>query len=291
MLDSYNNIHTITGSAKLAGVIGWPVGHSLSPSLHGFWLLKHDIDGAYVPLAVRPEDVSVVLSTLIKIGFKGFNITVPHKERVLGLVDEYTPAAGRIGAVNTIVIDGNGKMIGSNTDGYGFIENIKSRFPEWKANCGPIVVLGAGGGSRSIIFSLLSEGAPEIRLINRNYNRSSALAAQMGGPIRVLPWNERSAALSGASLLVNTTTLGMEHQPCLELGLDALPKEAIVTDLVYAPLKTDLLLAAELRGNPIVDGLGMLMHQGRPGFAAWFGHMPEVTPELRTHLLSCAARK
>jgi shikimate dehydrogenase len=276
---------TISGKARVAGVVGWPVAHSLSPRLHGLWLQHYRIDGAYVPLAVRPEHLDGVLAALPKLGFRGVNITVPHKERALALVHKATPTAYRIGAINTIVVDAEGLLMGSNTDAFGFIECLHEAVPEWRAHSGPAVVLGAGGAARAIVFALVEEGVPEVRLSNRTLTRASALAAQLGGPIRALPWTERAKALEGAALVVNGTTLGMQNQPALDLDLEDLPNGAIVCDIVYAPLQTPLLAAAKARGNPTVSGLGMLLHQARPGFAAWFGPMPEVWPDLRERLL------
>lgn len=277
---------TASGAAKLGGVIGWPIAHSLSPRLHGLWLHQYRIDGLYAPLAVRPEHLAQVLAALPKLGFRGVNVTLPHKERALALVHEATSSARRIGAVNTIVVDAHERLIGSNTDGFGFIESLREQAPDWRADRGPAVVLGAGGAARAIVVALLDEAAPEIRLVNRTSDRARSLAAEFGGSIRAMPWTERAKALEGAALLVNTTTLGMHGQPPLDLDPRLLPPEAIVCDIVYAPLETPLLAAAKARGNPTVSGLGMLMHQARPGFAAWFGPVPEVSPALRAELLA-----
>jgi shikimate dehydrogenase len=279
----------LSGRARLAGVIGWPVGHSLSPRLHGYWLDRYRIDGAYVPLAVRPEHTAGALQALATLGFAGCNVTVPHKEAALAAVDAADAAARRIGAVNTIVVDRDGRLHGSNTDGFGFLENVRFEAPHWHAGDGPAVVLGAGGSSRSVCVALLDARVPEVRLINRTYPRAQRLAAQIGGAIRPLPWAERAEALADAMLLVNTTTLGMTDQPALDIDLAALPTAAVVGDIVYVPLETGLLKAARARGNAVVDGLGMLIHQARPGFAAWFGREPEVTDELRRFLLAALA--
>jgi shikimate dehydrogenase len=275
----------ITGKARLAGVMGWPVGHSRSPRLHGYWLAEHGIDGAYVPLPVRPENFERAFRALPVLGFRGANVTLPHKEAALALADRVTPEAKRIGAANTLVIDEQGRVEARNTDGYGFIESLKEGAPAWRASAGPVVVIGAGGASRALLVALADAGTPEIRLVNRTAGRAEALAASLGGPIRVLGWGERSKALEGASLLVNATTQGMAGQPPLDLALDRLPPEAVVNDIVYVPLETPLLAAARRRGNPAVDGLGMLLHQARPGFAAWFGVEPKVTPALRDYVL------
>lgn len=271
----------LSGKAKLAGVLGWPVGHSRSPRLHGFWLEQHGIDGAYLPLPVRPEDFEAVVRALPRMGFKGANVTVPHKEAALALSDEVEPLARRIGAVNTLVVREDGSILGRNTDAFGFIENLRQGCPGFSAAKGPAVVLGAGGAARAVVAALQDDGCPEIRLLNRTRARAEDVAAALGERITVSDWDHRAEACAGAALLVNTTTLGMNGQPPLEMPLDPLPVDALVTDIVYAPLMTDLLRTAAARGNPVVDGLGMLLHQGRPGFAAWFGVMPEVTDELR----------
>ena len=277
---------TISGAARLAGVMGWPVAHSLSPRLHGLWLRRYAIDGAYVPLAVRPEHLADALIALPKLGFRGVNITVPHKEQALSLVHEATRAARRIGAVNTIVVASDGTLIGSNTDSFGFLESLHHAQPDFRADGGAAVVIGAGGAARAVVVALCDDGVPEIRLVNRTLSRATALAADLQGPIRVVPWIDRKAALTGAALLVNTTTLGMRHQPPLDLDLAVLPTDAVVCDIVYVPTETPLLTAARARGNPCVGGLGMLLQQARPGFAAWFGRMPEITADLPALVLA-----
>ncbi len=274
---------TLTGRSRLAGVMGWPVAHSRSPRLHGFWLRRYGIDGAYVPLAVRPERLEAAVRGLAALGFAGANATLPHKEALLGLVDRVSGEARRIGAVNTLVIDAEGRIEGRNTDAYGFLENLRAG-AGWNPAAGPAVVLGAGGAARAVLVALLDAGAPEVRLVNRTPARAEALAAAVGGAVRVHPWREAARAMAGAGLLVNATTLGMAGQPALDLDLAPLPVEAVVNDIVYVPLETPLLAAARRRGNRVVDGLGMLLHQARPGFAAWFGRDPEVTPELRAFI-------
>ncbi|MCH8835994.1 MAG: shikimate dehydrogenase, partial [Proteobacteria bacterium] len=269
-----------------AGVMGWPIGHSLSPRLHGYWLRQYAVDGAYVPLAVRREDFAGAVRMLPRLGFAGANVTVPHKEAALAAVDEAAGEARRIGAVNTIVVRADGSLMGWNSDGFGFMENLKAGVAEWNPGLGPAVVLGAGGAARAVCAALVDGGVPELRLVNRTASRAEALAADIGGPIEVVSWAERESALDGARLLTNTTTLGMAGNPPLDLALERLPPEAAVTDIVYAPLRTPLLVAAAARGNPTVDGLGMLLHQARPGFAAWFGVEPEVTDEMRAFVLA-----
>ncbi|MDJ0950036.1 MAG: shikimate dehydrogenase [Alphaproteobacteria bacterium] len=275
----------LTGHAKVAGVIGWPIGHSRSPTLHGFWLERYDIDGAFVPLPVRPEHLAEAIRALPRLGFQGANVTVPHKVAALDVVDRVEDAAGRIGAVNTLVVAPDGTIEGRNTDGFGFLQSLIDDVPEFDAAGDPAVLLGAGGAARAVIVALLDAGAPEIRIVNRTPARAEALAAEFGPRCHALPWPPKEAALREAALLVNSTSLGMTGQPPLAVDLDGLPAGAIVTDLVYDPLDTDLLQLARSRGNPIVDGLGMLLHQARPGFAAWFGVEPDVTPELRAAVL------
>jgi Shikimate 5-dehydrogenase len=276
----------VTGKARVAGIIGWPVAHSLSPRLHGWWLDRYGIDGAYVPLPVPPVHVADAIAALPRLGFAGANVTVPHKEAALAAVDRVSPEARRIGAVNTLVVNGEGCVEGRNTDAFGFVENLRANVPGWTAVGGRAVVLGAGGAARAVVDALLQGGAAEVRLINRSRERAEALAAAFDGRPLVRPWEDRDAALAGATLLVNTTTLGMAGHPPLPLVLDALPIDAVVTDIVYVPLITPLLSATAARGHRAVDGLGMLLHQARAGFAAWFGVEPEVTAEVRDFVLA-----
>ena len=280
----------LTGTAKLAGVMGWPVSHSRSPRLHGFWLRQYGLDGAYVPLAVEPMRLEAAVRGLHALGFKGCNLTIPHKETVFPLIDDLTETARRVGAVNTLMIGEDGRILGDNTDGFGFTANLKADAADWQAAEGPTVLLGAGGAARAIAVALLDAGSPSLRLVNRTRERAQRLADALrpmapGRSIDVIAWEERAGALADAALLVNTTSLGMSGQPPLEIALNDLPEAAIVTDIVYAPLETELLAAARKRGNDVVDGLGMLLHQGRPGFAAWFGVDPDVTEALRRVVL------
>lgn len=261
--------------------MGWPVAHSRSPLLHGFWLKHHHIDGEYGLLPARPEELEKALRDLPARGFAGCNLTIPHKETALALVDIVDDTARRIGAINTIIVTPDGRLEGRNTDAFGFFSNLHQAVPDWRAEAGPAVVLGAGGGARAVVAALIEAGVPQIRVVNRNYQRAESLADALGPRIDAVPWGQRARALADAALLVNTTSLGMTGQPPLDLPLDGLPTNAVVNDIVYAPLETPLLAAARRRGNRVVDGLGMLLHQGRLGFAAWFGVMPEVTPELR----------
>lgn len=276
----------ISGKARLAGVMGWPVGHSRSPLLHGHWLAHHRIDGAYVPLPVRPENLGQALRALPALGFAGVNLTLPHKESALAHLDRIDDMGRRIGAVNTVVVAPDGAILGSNTDGFGFLANLQAGAPEWRAPAGPAVVIGAGGAARAVCAALLDAGAPEIRVVNRTGARAAALARDMGARCTVADWPARAAVLAGASLLVNVTSLGMTGQGALDLALDRLPPSAVVNDIVYIPLETPLLAAARARGHTVVDGLGMLLHQGRPGFRAWFGVEPVVTDALRREMLA-----
>jgi shikimate dehydrogenase len=275
----------LSGRARVAGVIGWPVEHSRSPRLHGYWLRQHRIDGAYVPLPVRPADVVEALKALPKLGLRGVNVTVPHKEAAFAAADTLDSAARRIGAVNTLVVDDRGRLRGSNTDAFGFLENLRHGAPRWRP-AAPAAVLGAGGAARAVVVSLLDARVREVRVLNRTRSRAEALARDLGdAAVRVLDWAERGPALDGVGLLVNTTSLGMQGQPALDLDLARLPRSAVVNDIVYVPLETPLLAAARDRGNPVVDGLGMLLHQARPGFEAWFGLRPEVTDAVRAFVL------
>ncbi|QEX25096.1 shikimate dehydrogenase (NADP(+)) [Hypericibacter adhaerens] len=266
--------------------MGWPVGHSLSPRLHGYWLAEHGIDGAYVPLPVPPDQFERAFRALPALGFRGANVTLPHKEKALALADSATPEARRIGAANTLVIDGQGRIEARNADAFGFIESLREGAPAWRAKERPAVVIGAGGASRAILVALADAGVPEIRLINRTAARAETIAADLGGPVKVMGWADRGRALAEAGLLVNATTQGMAGHPPLDLALDRLPPDAVVHDIVYVPLETPLLAAARRRGNPVVEGLGMLLHQARLGFAAWFGVEPKVTAALRAYVLA-----
>jgi shikimate dehydrogenase len=265
----------------LAGLMGWPVMHSRSPKLHNYWLARHGLAGTYVPLAIKAEGLRAALRALPALGFSGCNLTIPHKEAALDIVDRVDPLARRIGAVNTVIVAADGSLDGQNTDAFGFVESIREARPAWRADAGPIVVIGAGGGARAALVSLIDQGAREIRLTNRTPARARALAAELDGPIAAIGWEQRQAALEGAAMLVNTTNQGMVGEPPLDLSLDALPATALVSDIVYIPRETPLLTAARQRGNPTVNGLGMLLHQARAAFRAWFGIMPEITPELR----------
>lgn len=268
-------------SFKLAGVIGWPVAQSRSPVLHGHWLSQYGIRGAYLPLPVKPDALPDAIRGLRALGFSGCNVTIPHKLGVLKLVDRVDPVAARIGAVNTVVVHNDSTLSGFNTDAYGFLASLRDVTPDFKAGSGPAVVLGAGGAARAIVVSLLDDSATEIRLTNRTLERAQELAGIDPSRVKVVPWESRSDALSGAALLVNTTSQGMVGYPPLDIALDALPASAMVSDIVYNPLETPLLAAARKRGNIAVDGLGMLLHQAVPAFEAFYGVRPKVSADLR----------
>jgi len=272
--------------AKIAGVVGDPISHSLSPKLHGYWLKKYGINGDYAAFHVAKNELADFIGRLKPNKIEGVNLTVPHKESAMELVDKLDGSAEKIGAINTIYFDQTGKLVGANTDGYGFIKHLKQTTQKWSAKNGPVTIIGAGGAARAAIVSLLDDGVPEIRLCNRTQSRAQILANEIADErIKVVAWDEREKSLFGTALLVNVTTLGMVGQPILGLSLDNLPTDATVYDIVYNPLETELLKQARLRGNEIVDGLGMLLHQAVPGFEAWFGLTPEVDDDLRQHLL------
>ena len=270
---------------RKAAVMGWPVDHSRSPALHGFWLKTYGIDGSYGRLPVKPEDLCAALRALAQQGYAGVNLTVPHKEAAMAFVDEISPQAKRIGAINTIFIEG-GRLKATNTDGYGFLTNLTTGAPKFDPTAGPAVVLGAGGAARAVCVALQDAGVSEICVINRTSDRAEALARDLGERMTVASWSDRTARLKNTNLLVNTTTLGMKGQAALDLDLENLPPTATVNDIVYVPLETPLLATARARGNVVVDGLGMLLYQAQPGFEGWFGKRPEVTPALREAVLA-----
>lgn len=269
---------------RLAGVMGWPVAHSRSPLLHTHWLQQHGLAGTYMLLPVPPPMLPQAVSALRTLGFAGCNLTIPHKVAAMPLVDRIDPLARRIGAINTLVVEADGTLSGRNTDAYGFVQSLLDAQPGWRADAGPITVLGAGGAARAVLVALAERGAKEIRLCNRSADKALALAQEFGAPLQAVPWEQREDALDGAALLVNTTSLGMKGQAPLALSLDRLPRHALVSDIIYVPLETPLLQGARERGNPTVNGLGMLIHQARPAFEAWFGVLPQVTPELRRRM-------
>jgi shikimate dehydrogenase len=266
----------LSGKATLAGIIGWPVKHSRSPRLHGFWLQRHGIDGAYVPLGIRPEAFALAVRGLVAAGFAGANVTAPHKLAAFEICTHVEGSARRAGAVNTLVFQ-DGRITGRNTDGIGFLANLRAYAVDPAA--GPALVLGAGGAARAVVGALQDEGVP-VTIANRTRERADALALGLGD-LKVIDWTARSAALSDHALLVNTTSLGMSGNQPLEIDLECAPPGLAVADIVYAPLETPLLAAARARGMRSVEGLGMLLHQAVPGFTAWFGVTPVVDDELR----------
>lgn len=265
----------VTGRAKIAGVIGYPVGHSLSPRLHGYWLEKYSVDGAYIPLQTAPETVAAAFAGLQALGFRGANVTLPHKAAALKAVHKATPAAQAIGVVNTLICTPDG-LVGDNTDGIGFIGNLDHKAPQWRDACsdGTAAVIGAGGAAQAVVYALAQAGVARIELYNRTASKAEATAARFSdAPIKVMPWAEMLRL--DADLIVNTSSLGMEGQPPLPVDLTGVRPSALVTDIVYTPLETPLLAAARAQGLHAVDGLGMLVHQARPGFEAWFGVKPD----------------
>lgn len=269
-------------------VMGWPVAHSRSPLIHNHWIAEHRIpDARYELLAVKPEDAAETIRHLHKLDFVGANVTVPHKETAFATLKRHDATAKRLKAVNTIVTLDDGTLEGRNTDGYGFIANLKQGAPDWRASEGPAVMLGAGGAARAIAAALEADGVPEIRIVNRTVERAETLIRDLGlKSARAYSMRETEAALEGAGLLVNTTTLGMKGESDVDLDIAQLPRDAVVTDIVYTPLETGLLKRARLAGHETVDGLGMLLHQAVPGFEAWFGVRPHVTDELRNIVLA-----
>jgi shikimate dehydrogenase len=268
-----------------ACVIGWPVSHSRSPLIHGTWLKQYGIDGIYTAEAVAPDELESFLKNLGGKGFAGCNVTVPHKEAALALADEADEAARLVGAANTLWLE-QGMLYATNTDVYGFLTHLDRSVPGWNDEARPAMVLGAGGAARAVLKALTERGLDDIRLANRTAARAETLAEHFGGGVNAMAWDDRASALEGCGLLINSTSLGMTGAPPLELDLEALPQDAVVYDIVYVPLLTDLLARAQARGNRTVDGLGMLLHQAVPGFEKWFGVRPEVTEELRALLVA-----
>jgi len=265
----------------LAGVMGWPVMHSRSPTLHNYLFARHGLAGTYVPLAITPVNLEAAMRALAPLGFSGCSVTIPHKEQALAVVDVVDAAARRIGAISCVVVEPDGSLTGTNNDAFGFAHNILQQQPDWRADEGPSAVIGAGGGARAVVYSLADRGACEVRVINRTLARAEVLARDFGPPVVAVAWEERHRALERVATLVNTTSQGMTGQPPLDLALDALPPSALVCDIVYVPMETPLLAAARRRGHRTVDGLGMLLHQARPAWKAWFGLEPEITADLR----------
>jgi len=269
----------------LAGVIGNPVSLSKSPKLHRHWLRRYGLLGDYVPLHVETSNLETVVRALPKMGFVGANVTFPHKMDVMQFADQVSDRATLIGAANTLIFKDDGRIFADNTDGYGFMANLRQNAPAWDPRSGPALVLGAGGASRAIIVALADAGVPEIMLTNRTRTKSDALRAEFGARIRVIDWVQAGNAIEDAATLINTTSLGMTGQPELRVPLDGLRADTLVTDIVYAPLQTNLLAQAAAMGCQTVDGLGMLLHQGVPGFERWFGARPDVDDATRQAVL------
>jgi shikimate dehydrogenase len=269
----------------LAGVLGNPIAQSKSPRLHRHWLRKYGLLGDYVPLHVTEENLETVVRAMPKMGFVGANVTLPHKIAVMQFADQITDRATLIGAANTLTFKDDGKIIADNTDGYGFMANLKQNAPDWDPTSGPAVLLGAGGAARAIIVALADAGVTEILLTNRTRTKADALRAEFGIRIRVVDWVQAGNILEGAATVINSTSLGMTGNAALRIPLDGLTKGTLVTDIVYSPLRTRLLEEAEAAGCTVVDGLGMLLHQGVPGFERWFGVRPEVDDETRQAVL------
>ena len=277
---------TETPRIPLAGVIGSPIAHSRSPALHGYWLRRYGIKGFYIPMDVAQADLREALATLPKLGFVGLNVTIPHKETVLSLADIVTDRAALIGAANTLIFRKDGKVYADNTDGSGFIANLRQEAPGWVPSAGPAVVFGAGGAARAVVAALIEVGVPEIRITNRTRARAEALRSDFGAKIHVHDWVQAGNLLDDATTVVNTSALGMTGKPEFKVPLDALNPKALVTDLVYTPLRTAFLEQAEQAGCTVVDGLGMLLHQAAPGFERWFGTRPDVDAATRAAVLS-----
>lgn len=270
----------------LAGVIGSPIAHSRSPLLHGHWLRTMGLPGYYIPMDVMQADLPQVLQALPEAGFRGVNVTLPHKETVLQLADVVTDRAALIGSANTLIFRSDGKIHADNTDGYGFTANLRQNAPDWQPESGPAAVFGAGGAARAVIASLLELGVPEVRLTNRTRQRAEILRASFGARVVVYDWGHASELPIGAATVVNTTSLGMVGKSEFRVPLDGLSPDAVVNDLVYTPLMTPFLQAAAERGCTVVDGLGMLLHQGAPGFERWFGQRPVIDEATRAAVLA-----
>ena len=266
---------------RIAGLLGWPVAHSRSPVIHNHWLAHYGIPGRYVLFGVPPEKLEAAVRGIAALGLRGCNVTTPHKQAIFPLLDRVDDLAQRIGAVNTVVVGEDASLTGFNNDGNGFILSLREADPSWRPDSGPILVLGAGGAARAVVASLAAQGANEIRVANRTRGKAQEIADVVGPAVKVVAWEERNEAMDGVALLANSTSLGMDGKPPLEVALDRLPQRALVGDLIYIPLETPLLSAARRRGHVTVNGLGLLLHQARPAFNAWFGVMPDITPALR----------
>ena len=270
----------------VAAVLGHPINHSKSPKLHNYWLSLFNIDGYYIPLDIDPRNFENSIRALSGLGFVGANVTIPYKEKVLKIADKISDRAAIIGAANTLTFLQDGTIYADNTDGYGFLQNIKCKYNDWSAGEGTSVVFGAGGASRAILGALIEDGANEVILANRTRSRADQLRSDFGAKIKVVDWMKVQNYLSDASTVINATSLGMDGKAELPIPLQGLKKNTLVTDIVYTPLKTPLLENAAKRGCRTVDGLGMLIHQAIPGFERWFGVKPDVSEKLRELLIS-----
>jgi shikimate dehydrogenase len=270
---------------KRACVIGWPITHSRSPLIHGYWLQQYGIEGSYTKEPVRPEELQSFLGSLRERGYEGCNVTVPHKERAFALSAIRDRSATSIGAANTIWLDGD-RLACSNTDSYGFMANLESRAPAWRTLSGPILILGAGGSARAVVFAFLEAGRTDVRIFNRSLTRAEQIASHFGEAVTAWPWPARNDHVPEAALIVNTTTLGMNGEGSPEIDFARARAAVVAADLVYVPLETEFLRSARAHGLIAVDGLGMLLHQAVPGFEKWFGIRPQVTPELYEFIAS-----
>ena len=270
---------------RLAAVLGNPISHSKSPRMHNYWLKQNELNGYYIPIKVELADFEQTIRTLMKMGFSGVNVTIPHKLLALKIADESSSIAQYIGAANTLTFTKENKIYADNTDAYGFINNIKSKYPNWNPKKGVSVVLGAGGASRAVIAALLSEGSKQIMVLNRTIEKAEVLKKDYDNKITVESWEKINEVLASSKNIINTTSLGMNDETFIPINAEAIPEKSLVSDLVYTPLETNLLKIAKNRGSKTVDGLGMLIHQGVPGFEAWFGQKPLVTEELREILI------
>ena len=268
----------------MAAVMGWPVMHSRSPMMHNFWMDQQGLAGNYVPLAIEPGQIGPALRAMHPLGFAGCNLTIPHKQDAMEVVDEVDDVARKIGAISCVVVREDGSLFGTNNDWLGFRGNLRQFFPDWQADAGPVTVIGAGGGGRAVCYALTQEGATDIRLVNRTRERAERLAEELGGPITVYPWSDRHDLLDVVTMAVNVTSQGMQGEAALDINLDKLPGDAIATDIIYIPLETPFLAAARARGNRTLNGVGMLLHQGPPAWVRWFGIEPEVSAELRAEM-------
>jgi shikimate dehydrogenase len=265
----------------MAAVMGWPVMHSLSPLMHNTWMEQEGLKGTYVPLAIEPGTLEPALRALHPLGFAGCNLTIPHKLDAMTIVDKVDDVARKIGAMSCVVVHEDGSLFGTNNDWLGFVGNLKQFFPDFRADTGPVTVIGAGGGGRAVCYAMLDQGAQEIRLVNRTAEEPALIAAEFGGPITPVAWADRHDALDGAVMVVNATSQGMKGEPALNIDLNKLPVSALAVDIIYTPLETPFLAAARMRGNPTLNGLGMLLHQGPAAWKRWFGIEPAITDALR----------